>query len=146
MVAKTIGAMAPPQKPWKARKTIIDSMLQAEAQATLANMNPIEQMVNSQRVENSCDSQPDSGIMITSAIRAAVSTQLTSSGPALRPARISENELPTIWILRTERNMPTAMPKNASSWRKPRGRSGRGGAASSSLIDMVGRELGKSLA
>ena len=65
---------------------IIDSMLQALAAATLAAQNPSVQVVNSQRVENSRDSHPDIGIMITSAISEAVSTQLISSGPAARPA------------------------------------------------------------
>jgi hypothetical protein len=52
--------------------------------------------VNSQRVESSRDSQPESGIMITSAIRAAVSTQLIWSGPAPSPPWISLNEELTI--------------------------------------------------
>ena len=133
MVASTMGAMAPPQKPCRARKTIIDSISQAAAQPMLAAEKPSEHMVNRPRVENSRDSQPESGIMMTSAISAAVSTQLTSSGLAARPARISANELPTIWILSTARNMPSAMPTKASSSPAPSRRESRRAAASVSV-------------
>ncbi len=79
-------AIAPPEKPCNARNTIIDSMFHALAQAMLAKVKPIDEIVNSQRVDSMRDSQPDSGITITSAIIAEVSTQLTSSRPAARPA------------------------------------------------------------
>ena len=118
MLANTVGIMAPPKKPCMARNTIIDSMFQAKAQARLARENPPAAIVNSHRVDSSRDSHPDSGIITTSAISAAVTTQLTSSRPAARPAWISRNELPTIWTFSTATNMPTTIAKKATICRR----------------------------
>ena len=62
----------------------------------LAKPNPMEHAENIHLVDITLDNHPDIGIMITSAIKADVRTQLTSSGPAASPAFISSNELPTI--------------------------------------------------
>jgi hypothetical protein len=45
------------------------SMFQASPQSMLAMVKPTEEAVNSQRVENTRVSQPDSGIMMISAMR-----------------------------------------------------------------------------
>jgi len=71
-------------------------MLVAKAHPILARPNPSKQPVNSHRVDINLDNQPDIGIMMTSAINAEVKTQLTSSGPAAKPALIWSKELPTI--------------------------------------------------
>ena len=69
LVAKTVGIIAPPMKPWSARQTIIVSMLPAKAQATLVRVKPAAATVNSTRVDMMRDRMPDSGIITTSAIR-----------------------------------------------------------------------------
>ena len=63
----------------------MDSMFQAFAQPTLANVNPKRHPANSHLVENSRLNQPESGNMITSAISAEVKIQLISSGPVAKP-------------------------------------------------------------
>ncbi len=45
------------------------SMFQASAQSRLAKVNPAAEATNSQRVENTRVSQPDSGMTMISAIR-----------------------------------------------------------------------------
>ncbi len=50
-VANTVGTMAPPTKPWMARKTVIDWMLQAMPHSRLASVNSTAEAVNSQRVD-----------------------------------------------------------------------------------------------
>jgi len=67
--AKVVGTMAPPTKPWIVRKNTMDSMFQDRPQPMLASVKPAADSVNSQRVDSSRLSQPDSGIMITSVIR-----------------------------------------------------------------------------
>ena len=52
-----------------ARKTIMLSMFQARPQSRLDMVNPAADTVNSQRVEKTRVSQPESGIMMISAIR-----------------------------------------------------------------------------
>ena len=69
---KTVGIIEAPSNPCSARNTIIDCMLQAMAQSRLAAVKPAAEAVNSQRVENTRLSQPESGIMTISAIRYAV--------------------------------------------------------------------------
>lgn len=61
-------------------------------------------------------SVPESGIMITSAIRYDVCTQPISSLPAERPAWISASEAETIWISRIDMNMPSTIAKKAMSF------------------------------
>ena len=65
----TIGIMDAPSIPCSARKTIMLSMFQASPHSMLAMVNPTEEAVNSQRVEKTRVSQPDSGIMMISAMR-----------------------------------------------------------------------------
>ena len=113
MAAKIIGARPPPANPCKDRKIIISSILVDCAHPMLAAPNTKVQVVKSHRVDINLDSHPAIGIIITSAIRADVRTQLTSSGPAARPPLISSNELPTICILSTAKNIPIAIPTNA---------------------------------
>src|SRR3954447_22998769 len=111
LVAKTVGIIAPPRNPWSERKTISDSMFQASAQARLMKVKPVADMTKSQRVDNTRDRMPDSGIMMTSAIRYEVWTQLISSALAETPAWISARLLDTIWMSRIAMNMPTTMAK-----------------------------------
>src|ERR1700677_880047 len=68
-VAKAVGTIAPPTKPWIARATIIDWMLHAKPHATLDSVNAAAEAVKSQRVEKARDSQPENGIITISAIR-----------------------------------------------------------------------------
>src|SRR5258708_40028763 len=49
---KTVGIIAPPRKPCRARKMIIDWMFQAPPHNRLASVNPAEDRVNSQRVDS----------------------------------------------------------------------------------------------
>src|SRR3569623_496002 len=87
-------------------------MLVAVAQSALAAVNPAAAMVKSTRVDRIRASMPDSGIMMTSAIRYAVCTQAISSDPALSPAWMSLSELDTTWMSRMAMNMPTTMKKH----------------------------------
>ena len=66
---KTVGIIEAPSRPCSARKTIMLSMFQASPHSTEANVKPAEEAVNSQRVENTRVSQPDSGIITISAMR-----------------------------------------------------------------------------
>ena len=67
--AKTVGIMPPPMKPCSARQTIISSIDVDVAHMKLMSVKPPDEITNIQRVESTRDSVPDSGIMITSAIR-----------------------------------------------------------------------------
>ncbi len=51
-VAKTSGTIAPPTKPWMARKTIIDSMSHASPHSALASVNKKAEATNNQRVDS----------------------------------------------------------------------------------------------
>ncbi len=51
-VANTVGTIAPPTKPWMARKIVIDWMLQAKPHIRLASVNRTALPVNSQRVDS----------------------------------------------------------------------------------------------
>ena len=66
---KTVGIIDAPNSPWSARNTIMLSMFQASPHSMLAAVKPAAEAVNSQRVEKTRVSQPDSGIMMISAIR-----------------------------------------------------------------------------
>ena len=68
-VVNTIGIIEPPRKPCSARNTIMLWMFQAEPHSRLARVNPVAEMQNSQRVDITRDSQPESGITMISAIR-----------------------------------------------------------------------------
>ncbi len=65
----TIGIIEPPRNPCSARNAIMLWMFQAKPHSRLAAVKPIAEPANSQRVENTRDSQPDSGITTISAIR-----------------------------------------------------------------------------
>jgi len=69
LVANTVGIIAPPRKPWSARNTTIMGMESANEQARLIRVKPAADRANSTRVDSSRDRKPESGIMITSAIR-----------------------------------------------------------------------------
>src|SRR5580698_1314926 len=62
--------------------------------------------VNSHRVENTRVSQPESGIMMISAIKYAVCTQLISSCAADNPPPMSCKDEATIWISSNAMNIP----------------------------------------
>src|ERR1700761_6903943 len=66
---KTVGIIEPPRNPCKARKTIMLWMFHAVPHSKLASVNPAADTQNSQRVDITLDSQPDSGITMISAIR-----------------------------------------------------------------------------
>ena len=51
-VANTVGTIAPPTKPWMARKTIIDWMLHAMPHIRLDKVNNTAEPTNSQRVDS----------------------------------------------------------------------------------------------
>lgn len=65
----TVGIIEAPSRPCSARKTIIDWVFHASAHSRLDRVKPAAESVNSQRVENTRVSQPDSGIITISAIR-----------------------------------------------------------------------------
>ena len=67
--ANTDGIMPPPIKPCSTRYTIIWSILVAVAASALAIVKPAADTENSTRVETIRASVPESGIMMTSAIR-----------------------------------------------------------------------------
>jgi hypothetical protein len=68
-VVNTIGIIEPPRKPCSARNTIMLWMFQAAPHSRLAAVKPTAEAQNSQRVDITRDSQPDSGITMISAIR-----------------------------------------------------------------------------
>lgn len=67
--ANTLGTIAPPTKPWTARKAIIDSMFQARPQAMLASVNSPAEVAKSQRVDIAWARKAENGIITSSAIR-----------------------------------------------------------------------------
>ena len=67
--ANTVGIMPPPMKPCSARQMIISSIELAWAHMKLMSVKPPAEMVKITRVDTTRDRKPDSGIMITSAIR-----------------------------------------------------------------------------
>jgi hypothetical protein len=68
-VVNTLGIIGPPRNPCSARNAIIEWMCQAGPQSRLAAVNPAAEVANSQRVDMTQLSQPDSGIITISAIR-----------------------------------------------------------------------------
>src|SRR5882672_2803808 len=66
------------------------------------------------RVENTCASQPLSGITTISAMRYEVEIQPPSSIPAPIAPWISASEALTIWMLSTAMNAPSVAPNTAS--------------------------------
>ena len=64
-----VGIIEAPSSPWIARNTIMLSMFQANPHNRLARVNPAADAANSQRVENTRVSQPESGITTISAIK-----------------------------------------------------------------------------
>src|SRR5271167_1685168 len=90
------------------------SMFHASPHSMLDAVKPAAETVNSQRVENTRVSQPDSGIMMISAIRYAVCTQLISSCAADRPPPMSCNDDATIWMSSSAMNMPTHITTKGS--------------------------------
>ena len=61
--------MPPPIKPCNARQTIISSMVVAVEHIRLIAVKPAAEMVKMTRVDSIRDRKPDSGIMMTSAMR-----------------------------------------------------------------------------
>ena len=68
-VVNTVGIIEPPRKPCSARNTIMLSMFHAQPHSRLVMVKPTAEAQNSQRVDITRDSQPDSGITTISAIR-----------------------------------------------------------------------------
>ncbi|MNL06541.1 hypothetical protein D3C87_1271800 [compost metagenome] len=68
-VVNTSGIIEPPRNPCRARKAIMLWMFQATPHSRLVRVKPTADAQNSQRVENTRDSQPDRGITMISAIR-----------------------------------------------------------------------------
>ena len=68
-VVNTVGIIEPPRKPCSARKAIMLSMFHAQPHSRLVSVKPAAEAANSQRVDITRDSQPDSGITMISAIR-----------------------------------------------------------------------------
>jgi hypothetical protein len=66
---KTVGIIEPPRNPCSARKTIMLRMSHAQPHRRLVAVNPAAETQNSQRVDITRDSQPDSGMTMISAIR-----------------------------------------------------------------------------
>ena len=90
-------------------------MSHAMPHSMLVSVKPAQEKVNNQRVENTRVSQPDSGIMMISAIRYAVCTQLISSCAADRPPPISCKDDATIWMSSNAMNMPTHITTKGST-------------------------------
>src|SRR6478752_5793867 len=109
--------MPAPRKPCSARHRIICSIEDAKPQAKLAMVKPEADIANNSRVPNVRDTNPDSGIAITSAIRYEVWTHDTSLELADRPAWISESDAETTWMSRIDMNIPNTMMRNANSRR-----------------------------
>jgi hypothetical protein len=65
----TVGIIDAPSIPCSARKTIMLCIFQARPHSMLDRVKPAAEMVNSQRVEKTRVSQPESGIMTISAMR-----------------------------------------------------------------------------
>ena len=61
--------MPPPMKPWSARHTIISPIEDEVAHMRLISVKPPAEMTNIQRVDSTRESIPESGIMMTSAMR-----------------------------------------------------------------------------
>src|SRR5690242_5887355 len=72
VTAKTVGIIAPPMNPWRARHRIIASRLLHAAHPRLVAVNPRAEAVNRARVPSARERYPESGIMMTSAMRYAV--------------------------------------------------------------------------
>src|SRR5690349_13680525 len=66
---KTVGIIEPPRKPWRARKTIMLWMSQAQPQRRLVAVKPAAETLKSQRVDITRESQPESGMTMISAMR-----------------------------------------------------------------------------
>ena len=68
-VVNTVGIIEPPRNPCSARNTIMLWMFQAQPHSRLVTVKPAAETQNSQRVDITRDSQPDSGMTMISAIR-----------------------------------------------------------------------------
>ncbi|MNR34107.1 hypothetical protein D3C85_1518470 [compost metagenome] len=68
-VVNTIGIIEPPRKPCSARNAIMLWMSHAMPHSRLVTVKPAAEAANSQRVDITRESQPDSGMTIISAIR-----------------------------------------------------------------------------
>src|SRR5262245_33550080 len=66
---KTVGISEPPRKPCSARKTIMLWMSHAQPQRSEVSVKPAADAANSQRVDITRESQPESGMTMISAIR-----------------------------------------------------------------------------
>jgi hypothetical protein len=68
-VVNTRGIIDPPASPCRARKAIILWMFHAQPHSRLISVKPAAEAANSQRVDMTRASQPESGIIMISAIR-----------------------------------------------------------------------------
>ena len=81
----------------------------------LVIVKPSAENVNSQRVENTRESQPDIGITMISAIRYEVCTHESSSWLADNPPPMSLSDDATIWISSVAMKKPTHISANAKT-------------------------------
>jgi len=113
MSVNAIGISVPPVKPWTARSTIICDRSCAKAQATDSSRNSTALVRRYLRIENTCASQPLSGITTISAIRYEVEIQPPSSMPAPIAPWMSASDALTIWMLSTAMKAPSVAPPTA---------------------------------
>src|SRR6202030_2193890 len=109
--------MPAPKNPWIARHRIICSIEEAKPHRKLAMVKPEAEIANNNRVPNTRDRNPDSGIAITPAIRYEVWTQDPSLELPDRPAWMSVSEAETIWMSRIDMNIPNTMMRKANTRR-----------------------------
>src|SRR3981081_1705885 len=89
------------------------SIFQAQPQSRLVAVKPAAETQNSQRVDMTRDSQPESGITSTLAFVWLVGPQEVSSAPAESPPPMSRREAETIWISSSAMKKPTHMVAKA---------------------------------
>ncbi len=114
-VVNTVGIIAAPSAPCKPRNRIIELMSHARPHSMLVIVKPSADDANSQRVENTRESQPDIGITRISAIRYAVCTHESSSWLADKPPPMSFSEDATIWISSVAMKKPRHISANANT-------------------------------
>ena len=68
-VAKTVGTMAPPTKPWITRNSTMELMSPAAPHRALATVNNPADRANSHRVDRAWARKAENGIITSSAIR-----------------------------------------------------------------------------
>ncbi|MNP42075.1 hypothetical protein D3C76_1358120 [compost metagenome] len=101
------GIRAPPVKPWRARKTIMLSRLQAMEHSKEATRKPRDTHTARRRADNSCTSQAVRGIMMISATRYEVEIHEPSSRVADSAPWMSLSEELVIWMSSTAMKAPS---------------------------------------